>query len=128
MPIKKTLAPLAVILVAIAGFLVTAAPALAASKEKVLYSFKDNGTDGYYPYASLAFDVAGNLYGTTAVGGAGGCRGGCGTVFQLSPGGNGKWNETVLYSFQDNGTDGNGPFAGLTFDADGNLYLSLIHI
>jgi uncharacterized repeat protein (TIGR03803 family) len=48
--------------------------------EKVLYSFQ-GGNDGADPYASLIFDNAGNLYGTTAAGGANGD----GTVFELTP-------------------------------------------
>jgi uncharacterized repeat protein (TIGR03803 family) len=32
--------------------------------EKILHSFQNNGKDGYWPYASLIFDSAGNLYGT----------------------------------------------------------------
>jgi uncharacterized repeat protein (TIGR03803 family) len=125
MPSKKTLTPLAVILFAITGFLTTATPAVAASAEKVLYSFKDNGRDGTFPYASLIFDANGNLYGTTVFGGTPGtgCKNqGCGTVFQLAPGANGKWSETVLYSFQDNGIDGFEPDANLIFDANGNLF------
>ncbi len=91
--------------------------------QKVLHSFNNNGSDGYLPYASLIFDAAGNLYGTTAGGGTGSeCTGspGCGTVFELSPGHGGSWTETVLYSF-DMG-HGAWPFAGLIFDAHGNLY------
>ena len=49
--------------------------------EQVLHSFNKNGTDGYYLWASLIFDGAGNLYGTTWVGGTYGN----GTVFELSP-------------------------------------------
>jgi uncharacterized repeat protein (TIGR03803 family) len=46
--------------------------------EKVLHSFKSNGTDGFYPAAGLV-DVGGTLYGTTTEGGA---HGG-GTVFAI---------------------------------------------
>ena len=69
--------------------------------EKVLHSF--NGTDGYYPLASLIFDAAGNLYSTTQYGGAYGY----GTVFELTPTAGGGWTERVLHSF--NGTDGSVP-------------------
>ena len=44
-----------------------------------------------------------------------------GTVFELTPAGGGTWTEKVLYSFG-NGTDGSNPYAGLIFDAAGNLY------
>jgi hypothetical protein len=49
------------------GFLTTVAPALAASSEKVLYSFcsVSGCADGAYPYAGLTFDASGSLYGTT---------------------------------------------------------------
>jgi uncharacterized repeat protein (TIGR03803 family) len=97
--------------------------------EKVLHSFNDtnNSTDGSYPWDSLVLDAAGDLYGTTARGGAG--RGfncfynaGCGTVFKLTSGANGKWTEKVLHSFHNNGIDGYGTEANLVFDAAGNLY------
>ena len=102
------------------GFLTIADPLFAASKEKVLYSFNSNGKGGYRPDGSLIFDGAGNLYGTAPIGGLG-CSG-CGTVFELTRGANGKWKEEVLHSFNDNGTDGYSPVASLTFDAAGNLY------
>ncbi len=92
--------------------------------ETVLHSF--NGEDGEFPVAGLIFDSAGNLYGTTYYGGAGGCNLfgtlGCGTVFELTPDAHGKWTETILHSFSDKGGDGNYPFAGLTLDSTGNLY------
>ena len=92
-----------------------------ASKEKVLYSFT-GGTDGGDPAAGLIFDKAGNLYGTTVVGGTGAaCSGGCGTVFKLTKNSSGKWTETVLYNFQA-GSDGKNPYGGVTMDAEGNLY------
>jgi uncharacterized repeat protein (TIGR03803 family) len=47
--------------------------------EKILYSFGASDKDGYAPQASLILDAAGNLYGTTAGGGA---LGG-GTVFEI---------------------------------------------
>jgi uncharacterized repeat protein (TIGR03803 family) len=92
--------------------------------ETLLYSFNDNGQDGYEPYAPLISDNAGNLYGTTYSGGTSGkgCGGsGCGTVFQLKPVGKG-WNESVLFSFKDNLKDGFKPWGGVVFDEAGNLY------
>src|ERR1019366_6074253 len=86
--------------------------------EKVVYSFANNGTDGHEPYAGLIFDAAGNLYGTTWAGGPSDL----GTVFELTPAGGGTWTEKVLHSFINDGTDGNEPYAGLIFDAAGNLY------
>jgi uncharacterized repeat protein (TIGR03803 family) len=51
--------------------------------ESVVHSFS-SGTDGAVPYAGL-FDAGGTLYGTTSIGGAGRCGGGCGTIFALTP-------------------------------------------
>ena len=59
-------------------------------QESVLYNFA-GGTDGANPGNGLIRDVAGNFYGTTQVGGA---YGG-GTVFELSPAGDG-WTEQAL--------------------------------
>ncbi len=88
-----------------------------------LYSFNSSGdlSDGAWPEASVARDVAGNLYGTTFFGGAGtGCDiyfGGCGTVFKLDASG----TETVLHSFG-GVPDGSNPTARVILDASGNLY------
>ncbi len=86
----------------------------------ILHSFRHN--DGHNPLSGLIFDVAGNLYGTTGYGGSGSAcgRDGCGTVFKLTPNGDGSWTESVLHWF--NGGDGAWPSAGLIFDAAGNLY------
>jgi uncharacterized repeat protein (TIGR03803 family) len=85
--------------------------------EQVLHSF-GNGTDASAPFSGLTFDTAGNLYGTTEIGGADSA----GTVYELSPQAGGGWTEKVLYSFANNGTDGTVPKAGVIFDATGNLY------
>jgi uncharacterized repeat protein (TIGR03803 family) len=71
------------------------------------------GSDGKNPYTDLVRDSAGNLYGTTGLGGASGQ----GVVFKLDPTG----TETVLYSFAE-GPDGALPWAGLIRDSTGNLY------
>jgi uncharacterized repeat protein (TIGR03803 family) len=80
----------------------------------ILHSF--NGPNGQYPYARLAIDVTGNLYGTTYSGGASGL----GTVFRLSDNGAGGYTATTLHSFA--GADGRLPYAGLAIDATGTLY------
>jgi len=86
----------------------------AATHEKVLYPFNPEVTDGANPRAGLIFDAARNLYGTTLGGGTYGW----GTVFRVNADGG---REQVLHSFG-NGTDGANPYAGLIFDAVGNLY------
>ncbi len=63
--------------------------------ENILYSF--SGPDGGSPLAPVVLDAAGSLYGTTEYGGLYNQ----GTVFQLSPGGNGTWTENLLHSFSD---------------------------
>lgn len=69
-----------------------------------------------YPYCSLVADGQGNLYGTTSQGGTYSA----GIVFEVSPGQNGQWTETVLHEFT--GTDGANPSGGVVFDSAGNLY------
>ncbi len=71
-----------------------------------------NGSNGAYPAAGLIMDTSGNLYGTTAGGGAYGD----GTVFEVAAGG----TITTLASF--NGADGANPEAGLIMDTSGNFY------
>ncbi len=75
--------------------------------ETILYSFA-GGNDGASPAASIVFDAAGNLYGTTRLGGPDGA----GTVFKLARI-NGSWQESVLYSFT-GGNDGGSPQSALT--------------
>jgi uncharacterized repeat protein (TIGR03803 family) len=114
--------------------LTTGTPA-AAQTEKVLYNFsydvQPDSRDGQQPYASLIFDAAGNLYGTTLEGGIASAScppniwsSGCGTVFELMPQAGGGWTEKVLHIFNGNGKDidGTEPLGGLIFDSSGNLY------
>ncbi len=106
------------------------------NKDTVLYSFQEK-SDGGYPISSLISDKAGNLYGTTPVGGDLNCTQpparlpivpsskppmeqppqGCGTVFKITPEG----KETVLYTFKGT-TDGSEPRDSLVMDSAGNLY------
>ena len=92
----------------------------------VLYDFcsQTDCVDGSGPSGALIFDAHGNLYGTTAGGGANLA----GAVFELSPGGGGSWTETVLYSFcpVSGCSDGNGPQNALVFDPQGNLYGTVV--
>jgi hypothetical protein len=91
----------------------------------VLHNFAcDNSSDGGNSMADLIMDDSGNLYGTTSVGGTGGCIGGCGVVFEVSPSGGG-WNETVLYNFPATGRGEEahgGTGGGVVLDKKGNLY------
>ena len=77
-----------------------------------MHSFT-GGADGSDPYAGLIRDSAGNLYGTTLLGGASGA----GVVFKVDTTG----TETVLHSFS-GGTDGGAPQAGLIRGSAGDLY------
>ena len=87
-----------------------------AVREKILSNFIPY-PHGQNPESNLISDASGNLYGTTYYGG----RFGSGTVFELSPGANGSWEERVIYNFT-GGADGGFPEAGLVFDGVGNLY------
>jgi uncharacterized repeat protein (TIGR03803 family) len=83
-----------------------------SNKESVLYSFT-GGTDGGDPYAGLVMNAAGNLYGTTNLGGAAGY----GTAFDLNPT---TKVETVLYSFS-YFPDGENPYSPL-IDTKNHFY------
>ena len=74
---------------------------------------KFNGSDGGTPNGGLIFDAAGNLYGTTASGGANNY----GTVFKMTLG-SGGWSFDDLYDFcrQFHCPDGAGSEAGLLLD------------
>jgi uncharacterized repeat protein (TIGR03803 family) len=96
-------------------------------KETIVHDFEGYPGDGANPVASLTFDKAGNLYGTTSSGGNNDNCGdsyytaSCGTVFELSPASGGNWTERVIYNFQ-GANDGCGPLSSVVIDAAGNLY------
>ena len=85
-----------------------------ATTTDVIFSFEEE--EGEYADTDLETDSAGNIYGTTVLGG----EFGSGTIFQLTPTPNG-WQHTVLYSFT-GGADGGEPYKGVTIDWRGNLY------
>ena len=80
---------------------------------RTIHFFK-GGSEGSTPIGNIVFDAAGNLYGVTSASGGG-------TVYQLSPNGNGSWTLHTIYSFK-SFPDANTPYAGLTIDAAGSLY------
>jgi uncharacterized repeat protein (TIGR03803 family) len=86
---------------------------LDSSGHKTVLHYFTGGADGGSSESGVTLDGAGNLYGTTAYGGANGC----GVVYKLDSAG----TLTVLYTFtcQDDGED---PFAGVVRDSAGNLY------
>jgi uncharacterized repeat protein (TIGR03803 family) len=86
--------------------------------ETILHRFQ-GGKDGANPHnVSLVRDQAGNLYGTTLMGGQSVCN--CGTAFKLTPGTDGQWTRRSVYAFDSE--HGSFPNAGLVIDATGNLY------
>ncbi len=84
----------------------------------LLYSFSPKPKYNIDEISGLTFDKAGNVYGTTSIGG----DFNNGRIFELSPQAGGAWSETVLHNFQQNGKDGFYPTGGVTIDSLGNLY------
>jgi uncharacterized repeat protein (TIGR03803 family) len=83
---------------------------------KVIHVFTGGKDGAVGSLGSLVFDVAGNLYGVTEIGGTFGA----GSVYELSPT-QGGWKTTALYDFK--GTpDAANPYGGLILDKAGNLY------
>lgn len=115
-----------VLVLAVAFVLVPATWAVTKYKYKILHAFT-GGADGGAPASSLALDGASSLYGTTYSGGKGAdCpyQGGCGVVFELSPGANGRWKESVLLNFvtSTGGAIGGGPTPPPLLDGAGDVF------
>ncbi len=84
-------------------------------KEKLIHEFQ-GAPDGDEPTGDLTWDPAGNIYGTTYLGGSGG-NSTDGAVYELQPGN--PWTEQVIHSFgRFNGID---PLSGVLY-INGNLY------
>ncbi len=89
-------------------------PVLAQRTERVLYIFGQASNDPSSPQDGVIADKDGNLYGTSAAGGAHGD----GTVFKITADG----QEQVIYSFAGGATDGAVPDGGVAMDDKGNLF------
>ncbi len=94
------------------------AGALAAQTYTTLFTFDFH--DGFYPSTALLQAPNGNLYGGTIEGGPGCAPNGCGTLFEITPGG----AFTTVYNFcsEPNCADGAGPGEALVLGTDGNIY------
>jgi uncharacterized repeat protein (TIGR03803 family) len=91
-------------------------------KETLIHEFNCQNGDGCVVLDRPIRDLAGNLYGTSQMGGTSkNCGGGCGTVYKLHPLSGGSWKETILHDF---GAPMNGsyPAGELAIDAAGHLY------
>src|SRR3954466_4772819 len=95
------------VLAATAVFALSLVAATAATTD-VIFSFDED--EGEYADTDLETDSAGNIYGTTVLGG----EFGGGTVFRVHPTATGS-EHTVLYSFS-GGLDGGEPYKGVTID------------
>ena len=84
--------------------------------ETVIYKFS-GASDGYLPVGGVIFDHSGNMYGSTAQGGAN--LGG--TIFELSPNGN-AWTYSLLYALTQGIFGPGGPTGSLVLDSSGALY------
>jgi uncharacterized repeat protein (TIGR03803 family) len=83
--------------------------------ESVLYNF---GPGECCATSSLIFDAAGNLYGTTKLGGSSGD----GSAYRIFRDRNGAWRDQIMHSFSA-GSDGQYPWdARLVLDSVGNAY------
>jgi hypothetical protein len=94
--------------------------------ENILLTF-DGAARGGIPVSGVILDSAGNLYGTTSVGGPPEQQR-FGLVYKLSSGAGGAWTETILHNFGgDDSGDGQTPYGGLVFDTAGNLYGTTVY-
>ncbi len=108
-----------------AGTIFELSPGAGGWSEAVLYNFCVGGSNqicpaGNWPSSGLTFDVAGNLYGTTSMGGMATMQGD-GVVYKLTPI-SGGWSESVLHASSSSFRSPNG---NVEFDSLGNLFGAL---
>jgi hypothetical protein len=98
-------------------------------EESLIHEFAGEA-DGAFPNSGLTPDAAGNLYGVVSQGGGIGGKNictedsdeSCGIVYKLTPGSDGTFAETILYTLK-GGADGAGPADDvLAFDANGDVF------
>jgi uncharacterized repeat protein (TIGR03803 family) len=101
----------------VSGVVFSVPDSIGQSSPTVVHAFA--GPDGARPNGGLVADATGNLYGTTAAGGAHGL----GTVFKLTNPhvAGGTWTLTTLHSFAGT-SDGASPITGVSFGPDGSIY------
>lgn len=86
--------------------------------ETVLHTFTGMDGDGAIPNnGDLIFDHAGNIYGTTEMGGATNY----GTAYQLALS-QGTWTESIVFNFDPSNQNVANPDTGLIMDQTGNFY------
>jgi len=89
------------------GIVFELTPSKSGTIWRVIHNF-GFGTSAAQPLGAVAFDNAGNLYGSASKGGNSACNDGCGAIFELTPGPSGNWTETILHRFT-GGADGDSP-------------------
>ncbi len=93
--------------------------------EKILYNFPTGGPSGFGGgQNNMALDAAGNIWGTNPYGGQYGQYRGDGTLFEMTPNGDGTFTYTDVYDFG-SGVGGAGAIGpgSLTLDSAGNIYV-----
>ncbi len=89
--------------------------------ETVLHTFAGGTTDGMQGNGGVVFDSIGNLYGTTAYGGTGGCTPyQCGTVYEMTRK-KGQWNFQIIYDYD---TTLSYPYSTPAIDGSGNIWVT----
>src|SRR5215471_13781786 len=93
---------------------------VAQGGQSPIYYFGEYASHAVNPMSKVVFDGNRNLYGATTLGGTG-CSSGCGTLYELTPQGEGTWVLSNYYDFK-GGADGALPWAPVTIDTAGNIY------